>query len=242
MKSHSIFRLSARRGLERAVFGAAMIAAALLNADPAYADARQGFAYTVGGFLLGCVFLVGVGGAMHFFVALAKRGPRVLLGHDNVTVNPFENMVLYRNGVFERVLLPGSHWINPTRVRLVPVDMRPDVFQIEQTAVTADRIAVHLRCIAKVQVKEARTAIESARDYRAEVFASLQSLIKGVALEWPLKDLFARQETINEAAKDRASRLCASTGIECISFELLDVRPSTELPDLDKRGVGFTAH
>jgi regulator of protease activity HflC (stomatin/prohibitin superfamily) len=175
-------------------------------------------------------------------LALFKKGPRALLGQEKIIVNPFDNVVVYRKGSFERVLSPGVYWLSTKNARLVPIDTRPEVLPIAQGAITADRVPVVLRCLARVQIKDARSAVECGKDYHGEVFAILQSTIKETGQKWNLKDLYLRQNEFSADAQRLAQQSVGAIGIDCFSFELLQTESSGELPDFDQKDIGFRPH
>jgi regulator of protease activity HflC (stomatin/prohibitin superfamily) len=175
-------------------------------------------------------------------IVLFKKGPRALLGQEKMVVNAFDNVVVYRKGSFERILSPGAYWLSTKYRKLVSVDTRPEVFQIAQAAITSDRVPVVLRCVVRVQIKDARAAVECGKDYRGEVFAILQSMVKKIGQTWALKDLYVSQVDFSEKARVLAQQELGVIGIECLSFELLQTEASTELPDFDQRDIGFRPH
>src|SRR5665647_3201385 len=64
-------------------------------------------------------------GVWTWLLVLFKKGPRGLLGFNRVIVQKFENVLVYKNGVYERALAPGAHWIRAGNLQLIGVDMRP---------------------------------------------------------------------------------------------------------------------
>lgn len=193
------------------------------------------------GIIVGLIAMLLVASSWIWAMILIRKGPRALFGYEKVTVNPFNSAVLYRGAAFETELGAGLHWINSRDARLVTVDLRPEVFQIAQGTITADRFRVVLRCHARIQVVDARAAIEVAMDYRAEMLAQLQSTIKALGQEWLLKDLYMRPDEFNEAVRLRTNEAAKVIGVACRSFEFLDAEPHAELPNLEQKDVGFQA-
>lgn len=181
-------------------------------------------------------------GAWGWIVALFKRGPRALLGYDRVVIHQFENAILYRNGVFDRILLPGVHWTSLKDRMMLKIDMRPEVVQIAQGAVTSDHSPVLLRYVARIRVKDPRAAIESSQNYRHDVLVRLQSIVKMIGNQRSFKDLQLHHETFNGVALTHATQAVADIGCECIGFELLQAEPSGSLEDLEDKKMGFGPH
>lgn len=85
-----------------------------------------------GSLLFSLLVLALVAGAWTWLLVLYKKGIRALLGFDRVVVQEFENVLIYRDGRFERSLTPGSHWIRMGSLQLVRVDMRPKSFGLRK--------------------------------------------------------------------------------------------------------------
>lgn len=226
--------------IEILVFLAALFAAAPAWADDAGSEPLK----AVGGFVVIVLALICVAylGRLASRIGRAVReGPRALVGLEKLVIGAFQNGVLYRNGSFARVLTPGTHWINPKVFRVAIVEMRPEVLQTTQGVTTSDRIRVLLRSSARVQIRDPRAAVESARNHQAELQAQLQSAIRKVAIEWTFRDLHQRQKEFNAAVHETVNAQILHAGAECIDFELLDAESSRELPDDEPREIGFQA-
>ena len=181
-------------------------------------------------------------GAWAWIMILVKRGPWALLGYDPVVVHKFETVVVYKNGTFNRILPPGMHWIRMKDPQLIRVDTRPEVCQIAQGTITSDRVPVTLRCVARFQISDAKTAVEATQNYRNEVYARTQSIIKRLGEQRTLKDLHQEHDRFNQAAQKLAADAIRDVGCTCIDLELLDAESSGALPDLDSKSVGFGPH
>jgi regulator of protease activity HflC (stomatin/prohibitin superfamily) len=195
-----------------------------------------------GGAFVGILIVALLVGAWAWILLLFKKGPRALLGYDQVVIHQFESAILYKNGVFDRILVPGVHWTSLKNRMMVKVDMRPEVVQIAQGAVTSDYSPVLLRCVARIQVKDPRAAIESAQNYRHEAYVRLQSVVKTIANQRSFRDLQIEHDAFNAVAQKHATEAIANIGCECIGFELLQAEPSGSLADLDDKKMGFGPH
>ncbi len=218
---------------------------AILAAGPAWAeDGGSEPLKALGGFAVVVLALLSVAYLRSIASRIARairQGPRALVGRQKLIVDMFKSGVLYRDGVFESVLAPGSHWIRPKGAHLVNVDMRPQVLRFNEVATTADHLRVELRVVARVQIRDARAAFESATNYREEFVAQIQSAIKKLAQERTLKDLHLRQAEFNLAGQILAGSLIQPAGAECIGFELLHTESAGEPPGKDDREIGFRA-
>jgi len=183
-----------------------------------------------------------VAGAWGWVLVLFKKGPRALLGSEQVVVHPFESVVLYRRGVFDRILSPGIHWISPKNRNLIRIDMRPAVLQIAQGLVTSDQLLANLRCMVRIQVTDPKAVIEGTQNYRDEVCARLQSVVRMMGKQRTFKDLHLNQDEFNSTAQKLATQAIRDIGCECAGFELLEAQSAGTLTELEGKKVGFGPH
>jgi regulator of protease activity HflC (stomatin/prohibitin superfamily) len=191
---------------------------------------------------IGVLVVFSVIGAFAWFLALFKRGPRALLGYEQVVVQPFESVVVYRGGVFDRILSPGIQWISSKNRHLIRVDMRPAVFQIVQGLVTSDQLLANLRCLARIQVVDPKAIVEGTQNYRDEVCARLQSIVKTMGKQRTFKDLHLNQDEFNSTAQKLATQAIRDIGCECAGFELLEAQSAGALTELEGKTMGFGPH
>jgi regulator of protease activity HflC (stomatin/prohibitin superfamily) len=170
------------------------------------------------------------------------RGPRAFLGYQPCIVNQFESVIVYRNGAFERSLPAGIHWVRPKNRQFIRVDLRPEVLQVVQGVISADRAPMILRCSARVRIKDPRLAIEAAQNYRDEVSARLQSVVRKLGERRTQRDLHLSYEEFSQAAQAEASQAIEGVGCECLGFDLLHVETSGTLPELEEKTIGFAPH
>jgi regulator of protease activity HflC (stomatin/prohibitin superfamily) len=195
-----------------------------------------------GAAFVGILVIAVVVGVWAWMLALFKKGPRALLGYDKVIVHPFENIVLYRRGVFDRILSPGVHWIWPKNGNLIRIDMRPAVLQIAQGLVTSDQLLANMRCMARIQVKDPKAVIEGTQNYRDEVCARLQSMVRAMGKQRTFKDLHLNQDEFNSTAQKLATQAIHDIGCACTGFELLEAQSAGALTELEGKKMGFGPH
>ena len=181
-------------------------------------------------------------GAWAWILLLFKKGPQALLGYEQLVVHPFETVVVYRGGVFDRILSPGIHWISSKNRHLITVDMRPAVFQIAQGLVTSDQLLANLRCMARIQVTDPKAVVEGTQSYRDEVCARLQSIVKAIGKQRTFKDLHLNQDEFNSTARKLATEAIRGIGCECAGFELLEAQSAGALTELEGNKMGFGPH
>jgi regulator of protease activity HflC (stomatin/prohibitin superfamily) len=181
-------------------------------------------------------------GSWTWVLVLSKKGIMGLIGYNRVVVQPFESMLLYRNGILERALPQGRHLIRARNLQLVRIDMRPEVYRITQSAISSDHFAVNLLYVARAQIVDPRTALESTKNYRDEVVVRLQSVVKNVCSEKPRLEIQMNHEGFNDSAKRSANLSLRDLGCECLTFELLQADSAGAIADLDDKRMGFGPH
>jgi regulator of protease activity HflC (stomatin/prohibitin superfamily) len=181
-------------------------------------------------------------GAWTWILVLFKKGIRGLFGFDRVVVQQFENVLLYKNGSFERALTPGTHWIRAGNLQLIRIDLRPEVFRLTQGAISSDHFAVNLLYVARTQIVDPKISFESTKDYRDEIVVRLQSTVKTVCGLKPRLDIQMNHQDFNGSAQNAANLALRDIGCECITFELLQAESTGAIADLDNKRMGFGPH
>jgi regulator of protease activity HflC (stomatin/prohibitin superfamily) len=120
--------------------------------------------------------------------------------------------------------------------------MRPAVFQIVQGLVTSDQLLANLRCMARIQVMDPKAVVEGTQNYRDEVSARLQSIVKAIGKQRTFKDLHLNQDEFNSTAQKLATQAIRDIGCECAGFELLEAQSAGALTELEGKTMGFGSH
>jgi regulator of protease activity HflC (stomatin/prohibitin superfamily) len=196
----------------------------------------------VGSVLFSVVVVALMIGVWTWVLVLFKKGFRGLLGFDRVIVQQFENVLLYKNGGFERALTPGAYWIRIGNLQLVKIDMRSEVVRFTQGAISSDNFAMNLLCVARTQITDPKASFEGSKNYRDEIFVRLQSVVKTVCGQKTRIDIQMNHQDFNDSAKKAANLTLRDIGCECATFELLQVESTGAVTDLDNKRVGFGPH
>ena len=165
-----------------------------------------------------------------------------VLGRRRLIIDTFKSGVLYRNGVFEKILPTGTHWISIKDLRVIAVETRPQVLRMAEVMATSDRRRVRLSMLMRLQIADARAAVESAVNFHDEHAALALAAIRKLALAWTFRDLNLHQSDFSAAGLGAVGEALRASGGRCISFELLEVESLGELPETDERDIGFKTH
>ncbi|MEH2587913.1 regulator of protease activity HflC (stomatin/prohibitin superfamily) [Bradyrhizobium sp. AZCC 1721] len=196
----------------------------------------------LGSIVFSLIVIVLIAGAWTWLSTLFRKGVMALLGFDRVCVQQFETVLLYRNGRFEKALMPGRHRIRAGSRQLARIDLRSEVFRFTQGAVSADRFAVSLVYVVRTKIVDPRAAFESTQNYRDEIFIRLQSVAKAVCNRKSRLEIQMDHQSFSNSAHKAASQVLRAIGCECLTFELLQVDSAGLIAELENRRMGFAAH
>lgn len=172
---------------------------------------------------------------------LLRRGVMALVGFDRICVQPFETLLLYRNGRFEKALGAGLHRVRAGGRQITRIDLRPEVFKFSQGTVSADRFALNLVYVVRTQIVDPRASFESTQNYRNEVCMRLQSVVKAMCSRMPRLEIQMDHQTFGNSVQKAASQVFRSIGCECLTFELMQVDVVGLAVELDARRMGVAA-
>lgn len=195
----------------------------------------------LGSIAFSLIVIAVIAGAWVWISTLFRRGIMALFGFDQVCVQQFETVLLYRNGRFERTLNAGRHRIRTRSRQFVRVDLRPEVFRLTQGAVSADRFGLNLVYVVRTQIVDARASFESTQNYRDEISHRLQSVVKAVCSRKPRLDIQMDHQTFSNSVQKAASQVFRAIGCECVTFELMQVDAPGPVAEQETRPIGAVA-
>ena len=115
---------------------------------------------------------------------------RALRRGRRITVNHWEQGLLFRHGRLDRVLGPGAHrrWLKGFTLRAV--DMRPWVVVVPtQEVPTADGTTVKVTVAGQARVTDASTYVTAARDTEQALYLAVQIALRELAATTTIDDL-----------------------------------------------------
>jgi SPFH domain / Band 7 family len=195
----------------------------------------------LGSIAFSLIVIAVIAGAWAWISMLFRKGMMALLG-ERICVQPFETVLLYRNGHFEEALPPGRHRVRSGSSQLARIDLRPEVFRFTQGAVSADRIAIKLVYVVRTHIVDPRASFESTQNYRDEICIRLQSVVKAVCNRKSRPEIQMDHQSFSISAQKAANQVLRAIGCECLTFELLQVEVGGPVVELDNRRTGATAH
>lgn len=142
----------------------------------------------------------------------------------------YERALLFKNGKLEKMLEPGAHWIRPTFMQVIRVDIRPRFIQVVgQEVLTSDNVPLKLSIVGHFKVTDAHTAILNSDSYTGALYMVLQLAARDVIAKQSIDDILSRRSDfgpqILEIAKEQSHQL----GVELTSVSVKDLMLSGEL-------------
>jgi regulator of protease activity HflC (stomatin/prohibitin superfamily) len=134
---------------------------------------------------------VGAAQMMHQFAMLrAEPAGYPLRRGRRVTINQWEQGLLFRHGRLETVLGPGAHRHWGGGFTLRAVDMRPWIVLLPtQEIPTSDGVTVKVTVAGQARVADATTYVTAARDNEQALYLAIQVALRGMIATTTVEDL-----------------------------------------------------
>ena len=138
-------------------------------------------------------------------------------------VTELQHVVLIRNGVVDRVLPPGRHWLRRRRDTVWVESAVPQVLIVpSQEVLTADGVVVRATVSAVVAVIDPIAAIR-AGDWRSQMYLDLQLALRVTVTGTSLEDLVSARSGLDEPLLKAAREAAAPLGVEVTRLALRDL-------------------
>ena len=139
-----------------------------------------------------------------------------------ITVNEFEQALLFRNGRFVRLLDPGVHWI---RGEAVVVDVRRRDTVVDVAPVhTRDLVPVGVRLQVSYRVTDPQAALLRSFEYRTHLANDACAAVHRSVTAVPMAGLSATHRTLEHQIHDRLSLEAAAYGLRVEDVAIVQVR------------------
>lgn len=162
------------------------------------------------------------------FVAWIWRvvGPAILrrVSREVLKVEATHVGLLYRDGVFQQILDPGSHRFWGRRYTLRLVDVRPWVFRSDQVLQTADGSQIVLIWSMVATVADPRLLYESCQNHNEELLAWLRLKVREVCAALTLPQIRVSVDVIGDRAMELIVDGLRQSGLDCSRFALEEIR------------------
>ena len=140
------------------------------------------------------------------------------------TIHETEFGVLYVKGRFERVLVPGRHWILRPSARVERLDSRRRLLAVQsQEILTSDNVHLRLSAVVSLRVTDPARALHESESYEREVYVVTQLALRAAVAETGIDDVLERKLQIGEGLLETVAARGESLGVEVDAVEIRDV-------------------
>ncbi|HMP50895.1 MAG TPA: slipin family protein [Candidatus Melainabacteria bacterium] len=138
--------------------------------------------------------------------------------------------LLYKSGKFDRLLEPGSHWINPFFDTVQTVDTRATTTVIgAQEVISSDNIGLKLSISARYRVADAvKYTHEHASSY-TELYSLIQIALRNAAASTGAEALIEKRKDLGAVLLAEVKDAAAALGIEVQSVDIKDIMYPAEI-------------
>ena len=143
-----------------------------------------------------------------------------------VSVENFENAVLFIDGQFEKVLEPGAYywWKNNIAVQVGRVDIRHQQLEVNgQEILTKDKAALRINALAQYKVVEIEKAILGNKEYEKQLYVAFQLALREYVAGYSFDELLDKKETIAPVVLEQVKAKAAELGVEVTNFGIRDI-------------------
>lgn len=137
-------------------------------------------------------------------VQLAKLWRRVV-------IMEYQKGVLYKNGMFERLLEPGKHWIWMRPRTYYVYDLRARVITVPgQEILSADNVSLKVSAAFQYRIEKPEVMIRIAQSVDELIYLEAQLALRDLLSVLPVEEIIAQRDKLSAGLKERmAARLPA---------------------------------
>ncbi len=155
-----------------------------------------------------------------------------------VIVGQYERAVKFRLGKYIGILEPGVHFILPGIEKVVKVDTRISMVDIQpQEVITKDNVSVKVNGVVFFRVIDPKKAVLNIRDYVSATAAYAQTTLRDVIGGVELDELLEKREEVAGEIRKIVDEKTDEWGIDITDIKLQDI----ELPETMKRAMARQA-
>jgi hypothetical protein len=143
-----------------------------------------------------------------------------------ITVESYEQALLFVDGVFIQLLSPGMYkwWKNASAIFVARADMRQQQMEINgQEILTRDKAALRMNAWAQYKVVDAQKVILGNKDYERQLYVALQLTLREYVAGFSFDELLEKREGIAPVVLQEAAAKAALMGLEVQTFGIRDI-------------------
>ncbi len=141
--------------------------------------------------------------------------------------------LLYRQGKFVRILMPGIHRYSKLLHSCSKIDVRIQNVTIPgQDVLSADNVSIRMSLAASYKVSDPYLAINKIANYQEALYLILQLNLRDAVGSQPIEDLLAKRGEIGKTLFDNSAEKVAEMGLELLSVNIKDIMFPGELKNI----------
>ncbi len=153
-----------------------------------------------------------------------------ILGLRRITIFEYERGLVYTNGRFTKILMPGQHLMLTFFTTLLKVDIRPRFVSIPgQEVLSADGVALKVSLAAKYEIADPNVAINKVENYATGLYLELQMALREIVGLAKIDELLEKRETLGVKLMELAAPKAQELGLKLVSVNVKDVMFTGEL-------------
>ncbi len=149
----------------------------------------------------------------------------ILRSRKRVRVNSWERTAVYIDGVFERLLQPGVHWLWKGRGHLMvsPVSLDQRVHQVRADVMSSERMPLRLTATVLYRIENAEMSLRE--PVQPLIDLAVQAALTRLASETPLETLLAQSSETAETFTARLADTVGAARIETVEITAVTLPP-----------------
>ena len=153
----------------------------------------------------------------------------------NITIERFKCLVeqsyvglLYKNGVFQKVLSPGKyyfgHYLTTVKWNVTYVDIRERSLIIKnQEILTKDKVAIRVSIIVYFKVESAKDAIHNVSNYEDRIYEDVQLAARRYLANESLEEILNARSKISASVREEVKSEATGYGVEIVKADVKDL-------------------
>ncbi len=144
----------------------------------------------------------------------------------NISVENYEQAVLFIDGKFDKVLNSGVYywWKNNIAVHIARVDMRQQQLEINgQEILTKDKAALRINAWAQYKVVDIEKAVLQNKEYDKQLYVAFQLALREYVAGFSFDELLDKKESIAPFVLQQVKEKAEALGIEVNGFGIRDI-------------------
>lgn len=131
---------------------------------------------------------------------------------------------------------PGWVWAIPIYHRIVRVDLREEVFDVEpQTCITKDNAPVSIDMLVYLRVVKPEDAVLQVQDYIQAARGIAVTTLRAVVGDMTLDDVLSRRDDINQMMQAKLDEVTDRWGVKVNAVEIREIMPPRDIQEAMSR-------